>query len=179
MIRKSFFLLMLVFMPVAVFPQSEIQKPLVLKLVEKPAKLRSGQSCRFVFDVINISSKPLTLSSICNASANLTWENRDGTGGGIGTGCSSRTIAIWHNFDPKTGNITSGTEIVPYTKDSFFTLEPNGAKRFQADLEVPTDIKARWVIVHLNFDSPYDGSLVGIAAWKGSISYDLKMLVRN
>ena len=151
-----------------------------MKLVEKPAQLRIGKSYKFVFDVINISQKPVTLSSICNASASLTWENRDGTGGGYGSGCSSSTIVIAHYYDPQTKTITSsGSQIVPYTENSFFTLEPNGNKRFETTLVVPKGIKPRRVTVHINFESKYDGSLVGLSAWTGVISYDLKMFARK
>jgi hypothetical protein len=166
---------------ITAFPQNKSKKLFVLKLIDKPAVLRIGQKHKFVFDVINTSETPLTLSSLCSAGAGLSWENGDGTtGGGIGIGCVSASGVVDDDYESKTKLITGTARIVPYTRSSFFTLDPNGTKRFEVELKVPEDMKPRWIKVYLRFESKYDGNLIGINAWTGEASYiSLKMFVRK
>ena len=159
------------------------KKPFVIKLVEKPAVLRVGQTHTFAFNVQNVSGAPLTLSSRCAASAGLSWSNRDGTGGGTGSGCGSTiaSVSIATNYDPTTGKfdcVTTDLTILPYGERDFFTLQPNEAKRFEVEAHVPNNLKPRFVTVTVSYEPQYDGSAVGLQAWKGAASsISLKMRV--
>ena len=173
---QSFLFLAVIF--IAAKTDAFAKKPFVIKLVEKPAVLRVGQTHTFVFDVQNISGAPLTLSSQCAASANLSWLNRDGTGGGTGSGCGGSTLITSTDYDPATGKFTCVTRSFPYGEDDFFTLQPNETKRFETEANVPEDIKPRFVTVTVSYESQYDGSAIGLRAWTGAASsVSLKMRV--
>jgi len=152
--------------------------PYVIKIVEKPAVLRIGQAHTFIFDVQNVSGAALTLSSKCAARASLSWLNRDGTGGGTGSGCGGSLLVTSTNYDPTTGKFSCNTKILPYSEEDFFTLQPNETKRFEAEAHVPTDLRPRFVTVTVSYESRHDGSSIGLQAWTGAASsISLKMRV--
>ena len=153
-ILQILLLLMVVF--IAAKADAFAKKPFIIKLVEKPAVLHIGQSHTFAFDVRNVSGAPLTLSSQCATSANLSWLNRDGTSGGTGSSCG-----------------TTG-----YSEADFFTLQPNETKRLEATAVVPRNLKPRFVTVTISYESQYDGRAIGLRAWTGAASsISLKMRV--
>lgn len=144
-----------------------IKKPIILKLIEKPAELKAGQTHTFVFDVQNTSNNSLTLSSLCADEVNLFWLNAKGLEMGTGVGCGGSVIIVSDSYDPATKKITGTSRLYPYDESNFFTLLPNQSKRFETEIEVPTDLKAKFVNVRISFESKYDGRIWGIKAWKG------------
>lgn len=172
-ILQCFLFLTVVF--IAAKSDAFAKNPFVIKIVEKPAVLRVGQSHTFAFDVRNVSGAPLTLSSRCAASANLSWRNKDGSGGGTGSGCGGTVgrVSIATNYDPATGKfdcVTTTSPILSYGEEDFFTLQPNETKRFEAKANVPDNLKPRFVTVTVSYMSQYDGSAVGLRAWTGAAS---------
>ncbi len=166
-ILQSF--LFLVVILIAAKTEAFAKKPFVIKLVEKPAVLHVGQTHTFAFEVQNVSSTPLTLSSRCAASAGLSWSNKDGTGGGTGSGCGSTiaSVSIATRYDSETGKfecVTTTLPNLPYDKDDFFTLQSNETKRFETEATVSDNLKPRFVTVTISYESQYDGSAVGVQA---------------
>lgn len=178
--QKTILQILLFFTVIFIAAKSDVfaQEPIVIKIVEKPAVLRSGQTYTFAFEVQNVTDAPLTLSSDCAASVNIIWINRNGTGGGTGAGCYSSHFVADTDYNPETKKFSCITRQVPYTKDDFFTLQPNETKRFEDEVNVPDTLKPRFVTVVISYESKHDGSAVGLQAWKGAkSSVSLKMRV--
>ena len=165
-------IILVMFVSPCLSQQKSNKKPFVLKLIEKPSELKIGKTYTFVFELLNTSKTNLTLSSLCaTPPATLTWRTNRGITLSTGSNCGGGTLVTSHSYNPITKKITGITKSYPYSEDDFFTLSPNGTKRFETELEVPKDLKARFAIVHIKFESKYDGRLIGIRAWRGAPSH--------
>jgi hypothetical protein len=177
---KAFFLLIMLAVFVSpVLPQDN-SKPFVLKLSEKPSVLKIGRKHKFVFAVQNTTRKPLTLSSVCAASAVLAWGKGGETQESIAPSCELFRIVHGTALDAATKQIKYFTETVPAgaAREDFFTLAANESKSFEVELAVPKAVKAKFVTVRLGFESRYDGKAAGIEAWSGTPSYiDIRMVL--
>jgi len=173
-------LIISLFFAMPVLPQNN--KPFSLELIQQPSALKVGQINKFVLIVRNTSSMPVTLSSVCAASAGLNWKKRSRTKGIYAPTCNYTRLIHGQSFDPATKQIKYFTAEASAgsSKEDFFTLLANESKSFEVELAVPEGIKVKVVNVRLSFESRYNGKAAGIQAWTGTPSHiSLRMPIVN